>query len=261
MPAPPGGAAPARTVPTDASGPSPPRAVDRARPRCSACTSASTRCILKMASARATSRGNAARAFAVASPTTGVADQQQILRPRPSKRVGQCPVDLDDRVRPPARARRCPRALRRVAGAEQLRVAKVPVTRSNTLRPATVAAALLPSPAAIGMSLLVTSIVTLGPRLPACVAPRSKCALNRVPARTPAARSAPLRASFPHRRGHRRSGPQVQLDGNAKGIEAATQVGDRAWDYDFLPDSGVSANGLCLTPELACVGDVGNRPS
>jgi len=39
-------------------------------------------------------------------------------------------------------------------------------------------------------------------------------------------------------------GAQVQLNGNTEGIEAATQVGNRAWDYYFLPDNGVSAN--CL---------------
>jgi hypothetical protein len=38
-------------------------------------------------------------------------------------------------------------------------------------------------------------------------------------------------------------GTQVQLNGNTERIEAATQVGNRAWDYYFLPD-GVSAN--CL---------------
>ena len=38
--------------------------------------------------------------------------------------------------------------------------------------------------------------------------------------------------------------PQVQLDGDAKRIEAATQVGDRTRDHDFCPQRGVGANGL-----------------
>jgi hypothetical protein len=39
-------------------------------------------------------------------------------------------------------------------------------------------------------------------------------------------------------------GTQVQLNGNTERIEAASQVGNRAWDYYFLPDNGVSANSL-----------------
>ena len=57
----------------------------------------------------------------------------------------------------------CPSAF--VAAPSSSESSNGPVTRSNTLRAATVAAALLPRPAAIGMS-LVTSTVTLGARRP-----------------------------------------------------------------------------------------------
>ena len=81
----------------------------------------------------------------------------------------------------------------------------------------------------------MTSTVTLGPRLPVRWAANLECALDRV--------------STGHRRHasrHCQSGPpvvtniddpspQVQLDGNTKRIEAATQVGDRARDHDLCP--------------------------
>jgi len=39
-------------------------------------------------------------------------------------------------------------------------------------------------------------------------------------------------------------GPQVQLNGNAEGIEATTQVGDRSRNDDILPDGRALASGL-----------------
>ena len=40
------------------------------------------------------------------------------------------------------------------------------------------------------------------------------------------------------------SSPQIQFDGNTKGVEAATQIGNRAWDYNFFPDCPVNPNGI-----------------
>ena len=132
-------------------------------PCCSACTSARTRCRLKMASARGTSRGNAARALAVASPTTGVATTSCRSRGHDQRSAyGVAALDFDDRVEAAEQCRRRVVGVPfepAVAAPSSSESSSGPVTRSNTLRPATDAAALLPSPAAIGIS-LVTSTVT-----------------------------------------------------------------------------------------------------
>jgi hypothetical protein len=68
--------------------------------------------------------------------------------------------------------------------------------------------------------------------------------LNRIPARHrwhTARHSEPGAAVFTNVDD---SGAQVQFDGNTQRIEAATKVGDRARDYNFLPDNRVDANSV-----------------
>ena len=151
------------------------RSASRSRsysPFCSAWTSDSTRCRLKTASFRDIVGDNAARAFEVARPerawprssarSSGHAHRKRArarLPPKPSGEGGTRRPMSCRRAAPP---RRCRHALRATSRPRAVSIPEAgAVTRSKMRKPATVAAALLPSPAAIGMS-LSTSTNTVG---------------------------------------------------------------------------------------------------
>ena len=98
-------AARASSAPAGASDRGRPRAAARSPCVCSACTSESTRCMLKMASRRCRWSGSAARAFAVASPTDGVATTRRSSSGQVQcSASGACPSSATTDVRPPKSA-------------------------------------------------------------------------------------------------------------------------------------------------------------
>ena len=157
-PAPRRAAAPAPRAPADASGRRPPRAAGRSRRSCSACTSDSTRCRLKIASVRGDRRRQRRPRLGRGQPDRRRRDDQlQVVGPGPAQHQRIAPLGLDHRRQAAEQRRRgvvgVPLDLG--GGAEQHAVRPAGRSPARTARiPATVAAALLPSPAAIGMSLV-----------------------------------------------------------------------------------------------------------
>src|SRR6185436_9012244 len=124
--------------------------------------------MLKTASRRCRWSGSAARALAVASPTDGVAtisfsSSGQVQ----CNASGACPSSAITEIRPPKSAGAALSACPSIeeAAASSSRSDSGCATFSKIRRPATVAAALLPSPAAIGIP-LSTSTCTVGVLMP-----------------------------------------------------------------------------------------------
>ena len=171
--------------------------------------------------------------------------QPEILGPRPPKRVGQCPFNFNDRVQASeksgCRVVRVPLGLSREA--EELRIAQ----RAGDS---------LEHPEA-GNARSSAAAKSSGHRNLACYLDRDTWPASSGPLNSDVERAFYRIASRDCWRAPRHHefrsaivadiddpGTQVQLNGNTEGIEAATQVGNRAWDYYFLPDNGVSANRL-----------------
>ena len=209
-PAPRRAAARAPRAPADASDPAPPRAARSYSPMLQRVHQRQHALQVEdRVRARARDPASAARAFAVARPTAGVATTSRRSSGHDQRSAtGSAASDLEHRCQTAEERRRRvvgvpfeprsppPAARRRATG---------PVTRSNTRRPATVAAALLPRPAAIGMSLVDLdddrrrSAHPFGGR-----SRRTRARRRSVPA--PAACSTRPSASRRRRRARRRSG-------------------------------------------------------
>ena len=124
--------------------------------------------MLKTASRRCRWSGSAARALAVASPIDGVATTSFSSSGQVQCNAsGACPSSAITEVRPPKSAGAALSACPSIeeAAASSSRSDSGRATFSKIRRPATVAAALLPSPAAIGMP-LSTSTCTVGVLMP-----------------------------------------------------------------------------------------------
>ena len=141
------------------------------------------------------------------------------------------PTGRGPRARPPTSSRRvvqaaalsaCPSS--DVGHASIIPSSTGPATRSNTRRPATVAAALLPRPAVIGIS-LSTSATTVGVRRPVRCDHRRERPLHRVPAPAPVACSSPPRAGSRHRHEPRGCAPE----GRAAQQDQACRIRRPGW--------------------------------
>ena len=197
---------------------------------------------MKIASARGIWSGRTPRAFAVANPTAGVATTRRRSSGHAQRNAsGSAPFTSSTEFNPPKSAgaalSACPSTS--VAAPSRTESATGPVTRSNTRRPATVAAALLPNPAAIGTS-LVTSTKTVGADLPVRAGDYVECPLQSVRAvdGRSALRHHQLRPAVVANVGD--SGAKVELNRHTEGIEPTAQVGDRA-GYPHLASEGCAA--------------------